>query len=218
MATKTVYVRVPQSKLQLVNHLKRNVVAQIAGKQAGPIQRQFSGMVAHEFFRSMHRNYEVLALGQTNEFGERWDPVKPETIKRRKKNRGIITKRLRKRWWQVYDTMAARFIGKGELTNEQARVKARRSAWQTIRGEAVINVDTRRLINSVRPTQVTKDGYKKKRDQVADLRPGKWEMGTKVKYGKYVQAKRPFISSKANIWIFRGVTKAITRINEFMTP
>lgn len=56
--------------------------------------------------------------------------------------------------------------------------------------EATINIFTGRLINSFQPSPRTRGGYSPGRDQLANISPGKAELGSKVPYAKYVNAQR----------------------------
>jgi hypothetical protein len=134
----------------------------------------------------IHREFIVKAIGGTDSLGEKWTPLSES---RR------IYKPLRGKEVNLFDP------SKGTKKDQLANRKA------------LINVDTSRLIKSLKPGKVIGGMYvSENKDQKVFVNSARIAFETKVPYADDVQAVRPFIPDNLQPWMQEAIEKALAKV------
>lgn len=131
------------------------------------------------------------------------------------RTRGLLTPAQDKRWRGIFASTFHRLMRKGE-SEGKAKILAAKIAWAILKSQGAqtklailgsrhvpIMIDTERLIDSLTPGTLSKDGtYNKPREQIFETKVGTIALGSKVPYYKYVSKTRPIFPSrnKMNKW------------------
>ena len=198
------------------------------------VYKVFWGTVAHSLFTSIYEAYLQKSQGEQDDLGNSWKDLTQEykayhkkmgsetarKYKRRYKSNtlGLLSPTEYKQWktWfgRVYH---AKKKSEGE---EKAKAMAGKVAWGKAKAAGAptmldilgnrnlaINIDTKRLILSLKPGKHnSSNGYKKSHYfQVFSIHNGVLTIGTRVAYSEYVNAQRPFIPEDVDLWVDRAV-------------
>jgi len=137
------------------------VVDEAIGKTGGPLREESFFVMSEVFFTRAHTAYLAKSHGQADEFGDTWDPLAFETV-RRKIAEGspsvtggtafIPDRSRRQEWIDRRDNLIAQMISSG-MSASDARAKANDLTWShNVNPSGVpINIDTGLLANSLAP-------------------------------------------------------------------
>lgn len=158
-------------------------------------------VVAHAVLTGWHTAFIAKAQGGVDEFGNRWKPLHPSTVRRKQRQSMAQDVDRRRAWGQRRGQLVSQLIA-GGMSSADAKVKANSLMWQgstSAAGGQPINIDTTRLEASLDPAR--EDHV----DQVRDTSSGV-RVGTRRPRAKHINRQRRFQPTKreAAVWVRRG--------------
>ena len=233
MPTRT--VRTSKSPAQVRVWLEREVA-----NRNSRMWKIITSRVIHSLLTDIHKAYMEKSAGGTDELGNKWEDIKPETkaysrgseglgrSRRSRTGRGILTAAQDKMWRMIYSSMLrnlSRVMDEGE-----AKKIAAGHAWERVKaagGETKIGllggrkvpimVSSHRLERSLRPGRLTKYSYTPyNKDQKVIVSLNSVTVRSAVPYAKE-HKKRPPIPDDLGEWRERAVEKGQQAVFDYLT-
>ncbi len=149
------------------------------------IVEEFWAVFAREFYKRLSRGFLKKSMGGSDNLGNRWKPLSPRTIEKRKRQ-GTRHGGLRK------------------------SKTFREAVTQAAKSHIPILIDTGRLYTSLLPGRVSGGTYtKKNEDQIFEVKRGQVSLGTKVPYAETQHKARPLWPPEMDRWIDESIDEAL---------
>lgn len=212
---KRVHIRTSRNT-QSVNQLIRNLPTNISSNTQ--LGRAFRARMIHEIMSRLHKAFMEKSKGRRDEFGNRWQPLSPATVRRKTSSgssgQSALTK-SQQRLFQKSFNAALNQLRRAGLREVDAVTKARRTAWDMLAtgGTNVpIGIDSGRLERSLRPGK-TGSTYQPPAEQKVDFSSGRLRVSTAVPYARHFSARRPITPKPRDMlkWLKEGVQTAIEK-------
>lgn len=240
-----VIIRLPgTSRLGLIREL-RSLPGILSGRL--PDSRSYRptliGRLGHHLFTKIHEAFTAKSLGGSDEFGDRWKPLKRETIAQRpivpgerkklgilglgRGGRGLLTAQQNRLWKGIFASTFRRLaprVGEGE-----AKRRAASLAWGILKARGAktklevlgsrqvpIHVVSHRLEESLKPGQLSGGQYTPPDEQVFQFQGRSLRMGTEVPYADRLHKTRrlwPPIR-KMKPWIAKGLREGLKVLSQ----
>lgn len=246
MTTRTLVVRshLPRRELRRELGKLQDVLVGRATDRLG-IRGVFLANYTREMFKQIHRAFRQKSAGGSDELGDRWKPLKPETIARRpitrgqrtklglksrSGGRGLLTKKEDRLWRGVFWHNFSRL--RADLGEGAAKAKAAQIAWGVLKARGAktrigtlgarrvpILIEGGRLEKSLRPGRVSGVLYQRPTtDQVFRLKRGEVSLGSAVEYSEKQHRTRRLWPSirKMQPWFQRANDVATLAVGRFL--
>lgn len=128
--------------------------------------------------------------------------------------------------WKVIFSKTLRNLQK-TMKGPEAKSYAARIAWTQLKKlGAMTKLDklgsrnvkimrlTDKLFDSLEPSQINRNGYRTRRNQLVVKSKGSVRLGTKVKYAKFHNKTRPVIPEDINKWVEEATKFALNEVNQ----
>jgi len=186
---------------------------------------------AYHIFDKISRSFFAKSMWGSDEFGDRWEPLKEATIvareSRREPKRGKrgLSEQHDKLWRRVFAQNFARLAVR--VGEREAGERAARMAWATVKAAGArtrkeqfrgrrppMNWISGRLKKSLAPGRRSAGGYVPSPEQRYEEYHGKLVLGTDVPYAPYVHKRRRLWPEVARMlpWIREAASKGIQAV------
>jgi hypothetical protein len=228
----TITIRTRQTAAELKAEL-RKLPAYLTGRlyDAGRLGSTFRAHFAHHLFDKISRAFYAKSMGGSDEFGDKWDPLKPETIVARESRK--LPKRGKRRLGEQHDKLWRRVFARSfarlafRVGEKEAKVRAAKMAWGAVKAAGAktlketlsgrrppINWVSGRLKKSLMPGRRSQGGYQPPEEQRYEEYHGKLILGTDVPHAPYVHKRRRLWpeANKMLPWIQEASRKGIEAV------
>jgi hypothetical protein len=158
-----------QKVRRLVRDLPKLLTNQRVTPELEKLRNLFWAIFAKEFYRLAYKNFKRKSLGGADEFGVRWKPLKPSTIRQRAKS-------------GLRSVIARRNVMGGDVANRLILVRSGRLRESLKPGK-----------------QSGTSYIPANRDQVYESTSGKVELGSKVPYADDQNKDRPLLGDESEL-------------------
>lgn len=235
----TITVRTSMTRQQLTGEL-RNLPAYLSGRlyDSRGLAKTFRAEFAYHLFNKISRSFFAKSSGGSDEFGNRWKPLKPATIVQRASRhlpktgrRGLLSVQQEKLWKRVFAQNFARLAPR--MGEKAAKQHAAKMAWGVAKSKgaktlkerfagarALINWVSGRLKKSLMPGRRSAGGYQPpSAEQVYEEYHGFLLLGTAVPYAPHVHRRRRLWPSVNQMgpWITEASQKAMGAVIRRLT-
>lgn len=197
----------------------------------------FRSAILLDTYDRIFQAFMAKSEGGTDEFGDQWKPLSPQTIANRpvsgarlrymglggKRERGLLTPAENRQWKGIFRSTVMRLLRQAVPIGE-AKQTAARLAWAILKSKGAktrlgtlgrrkvpILRDTDRLVDSLSPGKISGTEYVPfTDDQVAEFQGRQIRIGTTVPYADKQHKTRRLWPTQANMskWTQKSVSKA----------
>ena len=187
------------------------------------LRKTFIAHFTHHIFRKISEAFEAKSRGSSDDLGNSWANLSPETIAGRPKpgrstaGRGLLNAKQDRIWKGIYSSMLQR----GKSPEVAAKL-----AWGIMKGRYGVRtkidtlsrrnvqtmVSTGRLQKRLQPGNVSGARYHKKKNQVYEQTGTLLIIGTSVPYAERVHKKRPLWPDDIGPWINEANSLAVQAV------
>ena len=222
----------------------RQLPAILTGRASDPqgLGRMFKTLFAVNLFERISRAYAVKASGGTDDLGDKWAPLKRETIAQRpvgraekkalgitgRRERGLLTPAENQRWKGIFASVFRRLAPR--VGEDEAKKIAARMAWAILKREGAMtklsvlggrNVlilrNKDRIFRSLSVGTFLFAGngamnYRPGPDQILEIEGGSLVMGSRVPYSGHVHKRRRLWPRSIRKWIVDSLSAAANEL------
>lgn len=228
MTTKVIHVRSTKAKV-------KEKIRQLIKTSLG---RQFRSQLVFEYLTLVQEAYDIKSDGGTDQFGDKWEPLKPATIAARpisptdrkryklgtvKRTRGLLTPGQDKRWRGIYYSKFKKLVE--TLPIDEAKTKAAEYAWAVLKGQGAITrigtladrdvpimKDTLQLYDACCPGRMNGEEYQPPKNQLVEITQRTIRIYIDVPYAADAMLVRPVFLPEKGIGI--AIEKALESFTE----